>query len=280
MFITFVGKGKKLAINNELIFIKKYTTMNSISNGVIQVLDQLKANGQLNDYLIDDDERKWTKLVYDIMVNKFDMPFGKGTMEHANEIFNSDVRVWKGKNKLGNMMNMESKNMNKKLIRLTESDLHKIVKESVNRILSEARYAWDLTDNGVDEFNMDVNGFPTPETARRYNSDEGDVGRKIDMARRMGQDHASENDWRRDYKDDTYYNTHDTKRNARNYVEHGKYYPYGFATRVFDDNAEDDLNAFNKAERQKQAAADRRWMKAADSRPLYKKNSPNNDIPR
>ena len=31
----------------------------------------------------------------------------------------------------------ESRNMNKKLIRLTESDLHRIVKESVNRILSE-----------------------------------------------------------------------------------------------------------------------------------------------
>ena len=28
--------------------------------------------------------------------------------------------------------------MNKKLIRLTESDLHKIVKESVNRILKES----------------------------------------------------------------------------------------------------------------------------------------------
>ena len=28
--------------------------------------------------------------------------------------------------------------MNKKLIRLTESDLHRIVKESVNRVLNEA----------------------------------------------------------------------------------------------------------------------------------------------
>ena len=37
----------------------------------------------------------------------------------------------------------ESKNMNKKLIRLTESDLHKIIKESVNRILSEI----DLVSN-------------------------------------------------------------------------------------------------------------------------------------
>lgn len=32
----------------------------------------------------------------------------------------------------------ESKNMNKKLIRLTESDLHRIVKESVNKILNES----------------------------------------------------------------------------------------------------------------------------------------------
>lgn len=31
----------------------------------------------------------------------------------------------------------ESKNTNKNLIRLTESDLHKIVKESVNKILKE-----------------------------------------------------------------------------------------------------------------------------------------------
>ena len=55
----------------------------------------------------------------------------------------------------------ESKTMNKKLIRLTESDLHKIVKESVEKILSESEigdrvnalkgmsrtYKKDLTDN-------------------------------------------------------------------------------------------------------------------------------------
>lgn len=35
----------------------------------------------------------------------------------------------------------ENRNMNKTLIRLTESDLHKIVKESVNRILKEVNYA-------------------------------------------------------------------------------------------------------------------------------------------
>lgn len=35
--------------------------------------------------------------------------------------------------------NNESKNMNKNLIRLTESDLHRIVKESVDKILMEAQ---------------------------------------------------------------------------------------------------------------------------------------------
>ena len=44
----------------------------------------------------------------------------------------------------------ESKNMNKKLIRLTEQDLHRIVKESVNKILkegdfgSEPPYYWSI----------------------------------------------------------------------------------------------------------------------------------------
>ena len=36
--------------------------------------------------------------------------------------------------------------MNKKLIRLTESDLHRIVKESVNRVLNEASFR-DLIKN-------------------------------------------------------------------------------------------------------------------------------------
>ena len=37
-------------------------------------------------------------------------------------------------------------NMNKKVIRLTENDLHKIVKESVNRVLKEARKNRPLQD--------------------------------------------------------------------------------------------------------------------------------------
>ena len=41
--------------------------------------------------------------------------------------------------KPNNQLNCNT-NMNKKLIRLTESDLHRIVKQSVNRVLKESSY--------------------------------------------------------------------------------------------------------------------------------------------
>ena len=45
--------------------------------------------------------------------------------------------------------------MNKKLIRLTESDLHRIVKESVNRVLKEAYQGnYSGMDNGYGRFQM------------------------------------------------------------------------------------------------------------------------------
>lgn len=45
--------------------------------------------------------------------------------------------------------------MNKKLIRLTESDLHRIVKESVNRMLNENES--DLSD--LDGYNVGIKTF-------------------------------------------------------------------------------------------------------------------------
>ena len=51
--------------------------------------------------------------------------------------------------------NNESKNMNMKLIRLTESDLHRIVKESVEQILKESNYEnyfdWAKRSNASDD---------------------------------------------------------------------------------------------------------------------------------
>ena len=44
--------------------------------------------------------------------------------------------------------------MNKKLIRLTESDLHRIVKESANRVLNEVGYEGNLQD--TEDYNKAV----------------------------------------------------------------------------------------------------------------------------
>ena len=55
-------------------------------------------------------------------------------------------------------------NMNKKLIRLTESDLHKIVKEAVNKILTES-----ASDDVFD-------GMPHTYTVDLYTKSEGKFG--------------------------------------------------------------------------------------------------------
>jgi len=57
-----------------------------------------------------------------------------GSREHFDNGRDYEYEKWADEHN-GNVA--ESKNMNKKIIRLTESDLHKIVKESVNRVLTE-----------------------------------------------------------------------------------------------------------------------------------------------
>lgn len=58
----------------------------------------------------------------------------------------------------------ESRHMNKKLIRLTESDLHKIVKEAVNKI---------LTESSIDDV---FDGMPHTYTVDLYTKSEGKFG--------------------------------------------------------------------------------------------------------
>jgi rRNA pseudouridine-1189 N-methylase Emg1 (Nep1/Mra1 family) len=50
--------------------------------------------------------------------------------------------------------------MNKKLIRLTEQDLHKIVKESVNRVILLTEKAWQ---NPYQQYLNKNNGFYTQD---------------------------------------------------------------------------------------------------------------------
>lgn len=55
--------------------------------------------------------------------------------------------------------------MNKKLIKLTESDLHKIVKETVSRILNEGEsYGWTVDPSEAEEaYNMAAEEFGNEE---------------------------------------------------------------------------------------------------------------------
>ena len=124
--------------------------------------------------------------------------------------------------------------MNKKLIRLTEQDLHRIVKESVNRIMEEY-------------YPVNSNDF-----AKDYR-----LGAK-------GYVNGSANMPNPKYDDAAPYSK---------YI--GDYYsaPYRDSDQMYRDNVE-----FNKREHNKQTAADRRWMNAADSRPLHRKGSLNREF--
>ena len=124
--------------------------------------------------------------------------------------------------------------MNKKLIRLTEQDLHRIVKESVNRIMEEY-------------YPVNSNDF-----AKDYR-----LGAK-------GYVNGSANMPNPKYDDAAPYSK---------YI--GDYYsaPYRDSDQMYRDNVE-----FNKREHNKQTAADRRWEKAADSRPLHRKGSLNREL--
>ena len=65
------------------------------------------------------------------------LPFKNG-MELANAMGFGKLYM-ASKQKKEDEMQMESKKRNRSLIRLTESDLHQIVKESLRRILKEKR---------------------------------------------------------------------------------------------------------------------------------------------
>ena len=96
----------------------------------------------------------------------------------------------------------ESRYMNKKLIRLTESDLHRIVKESVNKILMEVNFGgkslhgnnpadwmelsrvrekngWD-SSNGKDSY--DSYDEMTPDARKNFNAAERDEKNAIEIA--------------------------------------------------------------------------------------------------
>lgn len=163
----------------------------------------------------------------------------------------------------------------KRTIRLTEADLHRVIKESVKRIVNEKRYAWDLTDDGVDEFDMET-GTPSEDTYDRFydeysNGDTFDqrnaqdrLNSKMSLAKQMGADRRSGNERRQSYyRDSRNPFAEDDALGATRFVNNGL------------EDAEKDIDMFDKTERRRQRAADRRWEKAADTRQLHRKGSLN-----
>ena len=75
-----------------------------INDDVIEILDNLYQNGQLDSYFVDNDERKWIRLVNDILINRFDYPFSQDTMAEAESIYNDSVIRWKEGYKMTDLM--------------------------------------------------------------------------------------------------------------------------------------------------------------------------------
>lgn len=122
----------------------------------------------------------------------------------------------------------------KRKIRLTESDFHRIVRESVKKIMEEY-------------YPVNGNNFA-----------------KDDRLGAKGYVNGSANMPNPEYDDIAPY--------SKNI---GDYYaaPNRDSDQMYKDNAE-----FNRRERNRLSAADRRWMKSADTRPLHRKGSLNREF--
>ena len=84
--------------------------------------------------------------------------------EYETSLGNAINQLQPMKLKTENKQYKSNTNMNKKLIRLTESDLHKIVKEAVNKI---------LTESSIDDV---FDGMPHTYTVDLYTKSEGKFG--------------------------------------------------------------------------------------------------------
>lgn len=105
------------------------------ANRVIELLNAWKQKGQMDEELLTKDYNnhpKWIMLIALILHDSGTSYIDATERMAAEEIYKNYVLPWKEKNKIQE----ETKMMNEKPIKITESDLHRIVKESVNRIIS------------------------------------------------------------------------------------------------------------------------------------------------
>lgn len=101
----------------------------NVGEEVVNILEQLYQRGELNDYCIASDPKKWERLVNDILINRFDYPFGPATMEEAKEIYRSYVIRWKEGHKVTDMMGRTTFDFMK------EDVLRNVVRNVINEVL-------------------------------------------------------------------------------------------------------------------------------------------------
>lgn len=94
--------------------------------------------------------------------------FARGRDAEYDEHWDDGRYPWSKKRKAKN----ESKSMNKALIRLTEQDLHKIVKESVNKILMEVNFGGKSLHGSNPEDWMEVSKARKGDALDALNGDE------------------------------------------------------------------------------------------------------------
>ena len=162
-----------------------------------------------------------------------------------------------------------NKNRNmKQTIKLSESELKRVIVESVKRVINEV---WDIDDNGVIDYD---------EFGRAKNRSYADV-------RGLGRGLASDtkkllrNTPHRDFRAETNYQYKLNEPNGREFSDDSGEWlrPSDWFVRGADGWNDDEFNDYDKQIGNKHgtntSAADRRWEKAADSRPLHRKGSLN-----
>ena len=132
--------------------------------------------------------------------------------------------------------------MNKKLIRLTEGDLHRIVKESVNRILDEGWSSYVDYYYPDNEKEPKENNYLNPEKAKKEPSKSSRVRRREYMRKKQGNVEEStimrltESDLHKIVKESV---NRVLRENGRD-IDDDNYFGGGLPDRYFDDYAPDD----------------------------------------
>ena len=159
----------------------------------------------------------------------------------------------------------------KQTIKLRESELKKIIDESVRRALNEV---WDIDDNGIIDYD---------EFGRAKNRSYADM-RGISRSLPSDTKEFLRTTPHRDRRAETNYQYRLNEPNGREFSDDSGEWlrPSDWFVRGADGWTGDEFKDYDKQISKNHgtniSAADRRWMKAADSRPLHRKGSLNREM--